>query len=146
MYLIWYSCTCLYGHVQYHPVPSCTCLGNLVLTCTILYSLVPIREILCSLVLSCTKPKISCTCWYRLVQSWTNRVHLVLACTVWYQTKKSGTALYHLVLACTYWGNLVLAGSGTYLYILVRTNLPLFVQVYRIPDGRSAHTTPWYRR
>ena len=103
-------------------VPSCTCLGILVLPCTILYRLVPIREILYLLVLSCTKPTISCTCWYRLVPSCTNLGNLVLAGTVLFQTKKSGTALYHLVLACTNRGILVLAGTGTDWYVPVQTS------------------------
>jgi hypothetical protein len=126
----------LYRHVPYHPVPSCTCLENLELPCTILYSLVQIGEILHLLVQSCTKPQISCTFWYCLVLSCTNRVYPVLTYTVLYQTQanKYFTGLNQLVLACTNQGNLVLAGTGTdwcdvpVQTSTVRTNIPVYVQ------------------
>jgi hypothetical protein len=125
----------LYLHVLSRIVPSSTILYlfgksgpdfyHLAQSCTILYLRVP----------SCTKPKMFCTCWYRLLPSCSNRVKLVL-----YQTKKSGTALYHLVPTCTNRGNLVLVGAGTYWYILVRTSLPVYVKEYRIPDERACLT------
>ena len=60
---------------------------------------------------------------------------------------KSGIALYHLVLACTNRGILVLAGTGrvqtgTYQYRPVRSNLPVYVQGYRVPDA-GWHLERW---
>ena len=125
-------------------------LENLVLTCTILYRLVPIGEIWYLLVPSCTKFKISCTCWYHLVQACTNWVNLVPSCTnrkiLYFHvpscTKPKNlvlpcTIMYKLVPACTNLVNPVPTGTGTYQFIPVRTNLLVFVQVYRIPDART---------
>ncbi len=105
------SCTVLYQLGR-----SCTCLyclvpslPYLVLAGTVLYSLVPTGEILYLLVPSCSKLR-----------------NLALPCTILYRLEPIGEFLYLLVLVQT----------GTYQYRPVRSNLPVYVQVYRIPDVR----------
>jgi hypothetical protein len=88
----------------YRLVPD---LRYLVLAGTVLYRLVPIGETLYLLVPSCSKLR-----------------NLVLPCTNLYLLVPSGEILYLLVLVQT----------GTYQYRPVRSNFPVYVQVYRIPD------------
>ena len=142
----WYVLVCTIYDI---PVPAChapccTCLGILVLPCTILYCLVPIWGILYLLVPSYLVPNLrylvlAGTVLYRLVRigevlyllvpSCSKLRNLVLPCTILYRLVPIGEFLYLLVLVQT----------GTYQYRPVRSNLPVYVQVYRIPDaGKQA--------
>ena len=161
-----FLCTCTYQYIQvhismywyvpyidcctnlYHPVPSCkysTCVNH-VLTCTVLYSLVPIRNILYWLVPSCTETgKImywfvqsstvlyrswkSCTDLYRPPLIRLGRI-LLLSCTVLYWLVPNGgnpalscTGLYQSGKSCTCLYRLVLVRPGTYRDVPIHNTL-----------------------
>jgi hypothetical protein len=93
-------------------IPSCTCLGILVLPGTILYCLVPMGK--------------SYTCLYSLVP---NLGYLVLAGTVLYRLVLIGEILYLLVPSCTKLRNLVLPCTNLYRLVPIGEILYLLVLV-----------------
>ncbi len=112
------SCYVLYpygksGTDLYSHVPSCsrtcTCTGNLVLTCTALY--ISNLQIL-----------------YLSVQPCTKTTNLALTCNDLYLPVPNREIMHWLVLPCT----------STYQKVQVRTNMPYLVQVHRILDADAA--------